>query len=458
MREKVDVVVVGAGIAGLAAAHHLADRDVRVLEAADRWGGRIKSVPRGDYWLSVGAHMFPGPDSQLGELVRELGLELLPIDAELLGMSIGGRTLIGGRPELYPFRLPMSLGGRASFIRAGLKLRRDAARFQKVAAARPGEPAIETRIRQYAFEGDRSFHDYIGRLHPEAAAIFNTISRRMTAEPDEISAGSVISLFAHVFASDASLAYSLNGGATLLTDALARRLGDRVRLNAPVTTVRRDGDGVVVEYEWEGEPRTLRARSAIVTCPAPHARTLLADAGPAVDEALAGIPYGPLVVGAILTDERTAMPWDDMYSVVTPSRSFTMVFNHAAALRRAGAPRKPGGALMVYGGANLAKALWGKSDDEVREIFANDLYGVFPEARGVIAEMMIERWEHTVPFAAPGRHRLQRTLEQEIGGTIFLAGDYVGDWVSMDSAAATGIEAAGKARVVLDQVAVGGRS
>ncbi|CAN5132701.1 hypothetical protein BH09ACT13_BH09ACT13_12300 [soil metagenome] len=38
-----DVVVVGAGIAGLAAAWSLRDRDVLVLEAEDRVGGRMKS-------------------------------------------------------------------------------------------------------------------------------------------------------------------------------------------------------------------------------------------------------------------------------------------------------------------------------------------------------------------------------------------------------------------------------
>lgn len=88
-----DVVVVGAGIAGLAAAWTLRDRDVLVLEAEERVGGRMKSEPRGDYWLSVGAHMFPGPGSVIAGLVKEMGLETLPFSGSLLGMAYRGKVV-----------------------------------------------------------------------------------------------------------------------------------------------------------------------------------------------------------------------------------------------------------------------------------------------------------------------------------------------------------------------------
>src|SRR5512145_1490493 len=103
-----DAVIVGGGIAGLAAAWRLRHRDVLLLEAGDRLGGRLRSDPCGGYWLNYGAHLFPGP----GSLVEGMGL------------AVGGRLLTRGRVETYPLRLPLALRDRIAFARAGLRVQR----------------------------------------------------------------------------------------------------------------------------------------------------------------------------------------------------------------------------------------------------------------------------------------------------------------------------------------------
>ena len=451
MSDRKDVVVVGAGIAGLTAAVKLQDLDILVLESEDRVGGRIKSEQRGAYWVSVGAHMFPEPDSIVGRLVQEFGLETMAINGSLMGLSYRGTILKGGRTELYPFRLPMSAAGRLSFMRAGLKLRRDAARYNRLAVRRAGETDADVRARLLAFRGNQSFADYLGPLHPDAEALFHAVVNRLTAEPEEITAGCVIALFAHVWSEGGVvLGRNLQGGASRLPEVMAARLGDRVVTGATVRQVTQQDGSVHVRFEREGGAEDeLTARCAILTVPAYVARSLLTDLQDDAAHALDAIVYGPFVVGGIVTAETGPMPWDDLYSVLVVGKCFNMLFNHANVLRSPGAPREPGGTLMVYGGGNLARRLFEKSDDEIRETIVSDLYDLYPDSTGVVEEVIVQRWDRAIPFAAPGRHLVQPTLERGVGN-VFFAGDYVGEWTHMESAAITAVEAVANVRRQLE--------
>ncbi|MGN6380550.1 MAG: FAD-dependent oxidoreductase, partial [Gaiellales bacterium] len=122
MSEDRDIVIIGAGIAGLTAAHSLRELSPLVLEADDRVGGRMCSQQRGDLALSVGAHMFPEPGSVIGRMAADLGLETRPITGSMLNIHLGGRLIRDTRPELLPFRLPLSPRGRVALARAGLRL------------------------------------------------------------------------------------------------------------------------------------------------------------------------------------------------------------------------------------------------------------------------------------------------------------------------------------------------
>jgi oxygen-dependent protoporphyrinogen oxidase len=146
------------------------------------------------------------------------------------------------------------------------------------------------------------------------------------------------------------------------------------------------------------------------------------------------------------------MPWDDIYSLLTVETSFNMLFNHANALREPGRERAPGSALMVYGGADRARRLFDQEDEQIEAVVVDDLYRLYPEARGIVREVVVQRWERAIPFAAPGRSRVQGALERGVDDMIFFAGDYVGEWTHMESAAQTGVEAAAAARARLAAV------
>src|ERR687895_374652 len=369
-----DVVIVGGGIAGLAAAWRLRHRDVLLLEAGDRLGGRMRSDPCGDYWLNYGAHLLPGPGSLIDGMARECGLETVPVTGSMMGLALGSTRLSRGRVETYPFRLPLSLRDRIAFAKAGLKVQRAVARYHR----------LEQR---HDFEDHRTFGEFLGPLPPTTQEIFSCAAHRASAELDELSAGCGIGLFALVWGGKSSLiARNLLGGSGRLPAALGRELGERARTGCRVRAIRPDGAHLVVHHDG-GE---VCARHVIVAAPAPHAVPLVAPVAEKAAAALSQLSYGAFVSVAIETRETTAMPYDDVYAMATPGRAFDMFTNQAHALRRDG-PRRRGGSLMLFAGARGAEALMPETDELITERFLADLHELYPQTRGAIARATVQR-------------------------------------------------------------------
>ena len=83
---RFDTLVVGAGMTGLCAAHHLArqGRRVALLDAADRPGGVIGSVRREGCLFERGPNSAMDTTPLIGQLVDTLGLRDGPWDADRL--------------------------------------------------------------------------------------------------------------------------------------------------------------------------------------------------------------------------------------------------------------------------------------------------------------------------------------------------------------------------------------
>ncbi|MFO0997351.1 MAG: NAD(P)/FAD-dependent oxidoreductase [Alphaproteobacteria bacterium] len=444
-----DAVIVGAGIAGLAAAWALRHRDILVLESSDRVGGKMMSLPREPYWLNLGAHLLGGPETVMGALADDLGVETCAVPGNRMGLALKGRILTSGKAETYPLRLPLSLAGRLSFIRAGIKLRRITATFLRAfAEEQAGRPAAMAQFR--ARYGPVSVAQYLGRLHPDVHGIFSAITERVAAPPEDLSIAACASLFAMVWGGADKLARNVVGGSARLPEAIAQRIGNRMMLDATVVSVEEEGGSVRVVYRTGHRETVVRARHAIVATPAHVTHGIVRGLTPETEAALAWLPYGAFYCAAILTDETGPMPWDDVYALALADRSFGMLFNHANVVRAPGR-RERGGSLMVYAGGERARALFDLSDGEIRERFLADLYDLYPEARGIVREVVIQRWQNAVPFARPGRHALQGALEAP-QGRVHLAGDYFAIAANMEMAATTGQRAAAAVEAELKAV------
>jgi protoporphyrinogen/coproporphyrinogen III oxidase len=444
--ERAEVVVVGAGIAGLSAAWELRDRDVVVLEVEPRAGGRLMSEARGSYWLNFGGHVVGGPETATGRLLQATGVEAAELPGVLAGLAVGGRLLAGGRVETYPLRARLPATDRIALVRTGARLRMAVAQYARVSRLRAGESEAERRSRVLAFRDDTTFSEFLGSVRPAVDAVLRATIRRSSGEPEDVSAGYGIGYFQLVWDRSRGLTRTMVGGSSRLPEAIAGVLGDRVHVATPVTAVETAPHGVTVAFREAGRERVIHAQAAVVATPAPVARQIVAGLPPEVARALDGIAYGPYVVGAFLTGETGPMPYDGVYAAATPGMSFNMLFNTANVLRRAGA-RVPGGTLMVYAAAGLARDLAELDDAEVERRFLADLHGLFPALRGQVRETVIRRWEPGLPHPRPGRHRLQPALEQPLGA-IQLAGDYLGT-TYIETAIETGTAAARRIRRAL---------
>src|SRR5436190_2100425 len=247
------VVVVGAGLAGLAAADALyhAGVDVTVLEARDRVGGRVWSVPFASGIVERGAEFVLPGNTAIERVADRFGLRLAP----------------KGTP--YGRREPR---GDEAVDPADLE-----AVFNRIAAG-------------YAAPGTDTLAKAIDGLEVEqrlAALIRARLEVSMGHPADDLRSG-VLGEGAATFGDFES--YTVAGGNAELARALAGELGGRIHLSSPVRRLQWDEDGVNV-WTDEGEITASAAVMAIPTAPLGEIEFEPALRGPTA-EALDSVRYG----------------------------------------------------------------------------------------------------------------------------------------------------------------------
>ncbi|MCT7350677.1 FAD-dependent oxidoreductase [Streptomyces sp. 15-116A] len=430
-----DVVVIGAGMAGLMAATTLVgEADVIVLEAAERAGGRVETVRKGEYWINVGAQFTEGT-GPLIDALHHHGIEMGSLAGKRVALALNGGLVDTAKLSALMFRTRMSFMDWVGMAMVGARILSAVPFLESNSSlAKRVRARLDRRLASDLLRGVRS------RLTHDMVRSWS--GQWMGCEPGETAATQLVTSIGVSLTDPAKVPnFALPvGGNQTLTDILAADLGERLRLRSAVRSVEQDEDGVVVDYVAAGRPVRVRAKRAVVAVPSDVAVRILPRLPQRYRNAFDDIRYGRYVVVGFFTEEEGPQPWDDFFGVSTPQLSFQAIFNHAAATRKGGV-RKPGGALACFAGGAVADDLFELSDEEIVARFTTDLLSVYPQLEGKLGEGIVRRHHRVVPFWAPWRRASLPTLREPLG-PIHLAGDYQLDMPSLADAATSGENAA----------------
>ncbi len=231
--QSADVLIVGAGVAGLIAARELVkrNRSCLVLEARDRVGGRTLSQKLGKDWVDLGGQWIGPTQDRLAALARELDVPTFPQHHE-------GKKILswGGKISTFKGSMPwLSLATQLELGLLDLRAKSYAKTFPfdapwqaPCAAEWDGETVESWKRRHLRAGGSRLFLDIVTR------AVF-------TSEPRDLSflyflsyvkSGHGLEMLTSIPGGAQESRFV--GGAQKLSTRMAEALGDRVVLECPV--------------------------------------------------------------------------------------------------------------------------------------------------------------------------------------------------------------------------------
>ena len=413
------VIVVGAGVSGIAAGVELQQRgfDVTLLEKNDYVGGRVQSISRDGFVMEKGASILPSNYRNILDCLQAQGLsgllqpggskvgfargnEIHNLDSARLGLDALTTKLISFPSKLKMlnlivdnFRAKSSL----SYENGGL-----AARFDTESAA------------EYCRR----------RLNPELLEyIVEATLRGMLGTPAEDN--SIVDFYFAFNNVIGSKLYSMQGGMGTMPNAIAKTAGLKIELNTLVNEVVEGNGRVSVSYSGPQGERNEDVDGVVMTLPANHVTKILPGFPQHSIDFLKTVDYTRVIsVNLALS----APPPNQPSFVIQIPRSvqpdlFAIVLDHNKAPGRT----PPGkGMASLYTMSAWAEKLLPLDDDTVLRKTLAAAERVLPHLGDKIEFVNINRWNEVIVY---GRKGLYQATAKFIAGLdpnsrIKLGGDY----------------------------------
>ncbi|HST40552.1 MAG TPA: FAD-dependent oxidoreductase [Conexibacter sp.] len=387
-RREADVAIVGAGISGLNAARllHEAGRDVVVLEARDRIGGRTVSAPIGlGRQVELGGQFIGPTHRRVAALLRELGIDTFPTHDR-------GRNLLDfdGRLRDYGGTIPpLGLTGLIGMGIAEWRLNR---------MARQVSPHAPWAARHAAEWDGTTFGAWLDRHGPggRARTLLDLLAGTVWgAEPHELN---LLQALAYASAAGGLRETAgvrggmqerrIDGGPARLCAALSATAGE-VRLSTPVRAIVQQRDSV----ELRADGLVVRAAHAIVAVPPALVPQIAFEPAlpPVRDRVLRRLPAGRVTKVVCVYPEPFWRERDLSGQAVSDGGPVGASFDNSP-------PDGRPGVLLGFVSGDRAAAFAGLPEPERRQLVTGQFARLFG-AQAAQPELYLERDWAADPFA-----------------------------------------------------------
>lgn len=335
-RPGASVVVLGAGLAGLAAALELsrAGYQVQVLEYQDRAGGRNYSVRGGDRIVEVGGetqtcefapgnYINPGPwriphhHRTLLHYCKTLGVELEPFIQNNHNGLIHRSDAFGGRPQRYK-ELAVDFKGHVSELLG--KALNDGALDGKVSAEDKEKLLVAMREwgvldRNMAFSPSIQLSAQRGYDIPPGGGLDPAPTASTPNGLADVLSSNVWTQMGFYFNYVMQTTmFQPKGGMDQIAAGFMRQVSNLVRLNTRVGKIAQDASGVTVDWtdNATGQTGQTKADWCVCTIPPPVLSQIELQAGAPLLNAIRAVPMnGQLKIGL----EMRRRFWEEDYAI-----------------------------------------------------------------------------------------------------------------------------------------------
>lgn len=427
------VVVVGAGISGLAAAHAVRRAapavDVVVLEGSSTVGGKLAAAEVGGVRVDTGAESILNRRPEAVALAREVGLGDRLVHPATITAGLWSRG--GMRP------MPRSLMGvptsSAALAESGVLSAAGLAR----AAEEPTLPATRLDGRDVSvgwLVEERFGAEVVDRLvEPLLGGVYAGHARELSARAtvpqvvallDRDGSMTRAAAAATARASDVPVFAGLAGGLTRLPEALAARLD--VRTGSTVRALARTPVGFDLVVGSTPDATLLHADAVVLATPAPATGRLLADVAPVAAAGLSGVEYASMAVVTLALRAHDVPATEGSGFLVPPVdgravKAATYSFAKWDWVRAAGAG--PGEDVLVLRcsiGRHREERLLQRADEGLVDLALADL----ADAVGLRARPLdthVHRWGGALPQYAVGHVDRVRLVRESVAAVPGLA-------------------------------------